>query len=141
MSFGASLVAASATSHETKAAMTASAVRMEASQVIPEKIIRQVERLGSEVSQKDALLVVLARPEAEADPIAVAVMAAIDPLVGHAPALISRIVLIAAADLPGVRFPQPVNHQTGAGQDRGAVGQVHGAERLAGERARFGRPA
>src|SRR5690349_12709229 len=87
------------------------------------------------------LLVVLAGAEAEADAVAIAEMAAIDPLVGHAAALVGAVMGAAAADLSAVHFPQSVDHQPGTREDRGAVRQMHGAERLAGERAGVRRSA
>src|SRR5205085_7460465 len=107
--------------------------RMETSQLIPAAMIRQVG-----VSARDTrtrLLVALARPEAEADAVAVAEVAAVDPLVSHAAALVGSVVLIAPADLARIGLPQAVNHEARAREDRGAVRQMHGAERLAGERA------
>src|SRR5204863_3717704 len=101
-------------------------------------MIRQVDASARGAAQT-RLLVALARPEAEADAVAVAEVAAIDPLVGHAAALVGGIVLIAAADLARVGLPQAVNHETRARQDRRAVGQMHRAQRLAGERPRIGR--
>src|SRR3954465_10892120 len=83
------------------------------------------------------LLLVLAGPETEADAVAVAVVAAIDPLVGHAAPLVGRVVGIAPADLASVRFPDAVHHKPGAREDRGPLRQGRGAERLAGERARL----
>ena len=105
--------------------------------MILEEIIRQVEVPEQGQATRSRLLVALARPEAEADPVAVAEMAAVDPLVGHAAALVGRIVGIAAADLSAVGFPQPVNHQACARENCRAVGQMHGAQCLAGERAWF----
>src|SRR2546423_11347989 len=103
-------------------------------------MIRQVDASARGAAQT-RLLVALARAEAEADAVAVAEVAAVDPLVGHAAALVGGVVLIAAADLAAVGLPQPVNDQPGTGQDRGAVGQGHRAECLAGERACIRRPA
>src|SRR3954469_20235409 len=87
------------------------------------------------------LLLFLAGPEAEADSIAIAVVAAVDPLVGHAATLVGRVVRIAPADLASVRFPDAVHHKPGAREDRGPIRQVHGAERLAGKRPRLRRAA
>src|SRR3954465_15600380 len=83
------------------------------------------------------LLLVLAGPETEADAVAVAVVAAVDPLVGHAAPLVRRIGGIWPAGLAPAPFPDAVHHEPGAGQDRGPIRQVHGAERLADERARL----
>src|SRR5688572_96558 len=87
------------------------------------------------------LLVRLAGAEAEADAVTVAEMAAVHPLISDTAALVGRIMGIAAADLPADRLPQAVDHQPGAGQDRGAVGQMHGAQHLAGELPALRRPA
>src|SRR5438270_5262183 len=51
---------------------------------LADSMIRQLT-LGRE-AQRDALLVALARPKAKADAVAVAEVAAIDPLIGHAAA-------------------------------------------------------
>src|SRR3954465_14861323 len=83
------------------------------------------------------LLLVLAGPETEADAVAVAEMAAIDPLVGHAAPLVGRVVGIAPADLASAPSPAAVPPKPGAREDRGPIRRVHGAERLAGERARL----
>src|SRR5436853_4467557 len=111
-----------------------------------DKIMRQVKRSDSRKdhttscglregrANETRLLVALTRPEAEADPVAVAEMAAVDPLIGHAAALVGRVVSIAAADLSAVGLPQPINDQPGAGQDRRAIGEMHRAQRLPGER-------
>src|SRR2546423_14624220 len=97
-------------------------------------MIRQVDASARGAAQT-RLLVALARTETEADAVAVAEVAAVDPLVGHAAALVGGVVLIAAADLAAVGLPQPVNEQPGTGQDRGSVGPVHRAECLARWRA------
>src|SRR4051812_11217224 len=87
------------------------------------------------------LLVSLAGPEAETDAVAVAEMAAVDAFIGHTAAAVGGILGIAAADLPAVHFPQPINDETRAGQNGGAVRQMHSAQLLAGELPRVGRPA
>ena len=80
------------------------------------------------------LLLVLAGPETEADAVAVAVVAAVDPLVGHAAPLVGGIVGIAPTDLAPVRFPHAIDHKARPREDRGSIGHMHGAERFAGER-------
>src|SRR5687768_2617659 len=87
------------------------------------------------------LLVRLAGTEAEADAVAVAEVAAVDPLIGDTAALVGRIMGVAAANLPADRLPQAIDHEPGAGQDRGAVRQMHGAQHLAGELPALRRPA
>src|SRR5947207_12090934 len=47
----------------------------------------------------------------------------------HTTALVGGIVSIAAADPSTVGFPQPVNDEARTRQDRGAIRQVHGAQR------------
>src|SRR5262249_2637009 len=87
------------------------------------------------------LLVVLAGAEAKADAVAVAVMAPIDALVGHAALLVGRIVGVAAADLASVRLPDAVDDESGTGKNRGSIRQMHRAQRFARERAGLRRAA
>src|ERR1041384_7566819 len=77
------------------------------------------------------LLVVFPRPEAEAAAVAVAEMAAIAAFIGRAAPLVGRILRVAAADLPIARLPQSEDHEPGAGENRGAIRQMHSAELLA----------
>src|SRR6202008_4388044 len=78
------------------------------------------------------LLVVLAGPETETDPIAVAGVSSVAPLVGHATLFVGRVVGVPAADLAAIRLPDAVDDESRAGKNRGSVRQMHGAERLAG---------
>src|ERR1700733_10286533 len=76
-----------------------------------------------------------ARPDAELDTVAVAVAVVAEPLVVDATALARRIERVAPADALAVGVPEAARQHPGAGDDGGAVGEMHRADRLAGELA------
>src|ERR1700744_5464751 len=76
-----------------------------------------------------------ARPYAELDAVAVAIAVVAEPLIVDAMALRRRVERIAPADALAVGIPEAARQHAGAGDDRGAVGEMHRADRLAGELA------
>src|SRR4051812_34409214 len=98
-----------------------------------------VPRRAGPKSRRRNLLVGLGGPEAETGAAAVAEMAAVAAFIGHTAAAVGGILGIAAADLPAVHFPQPINDETRAGQNGGAVRQMHSAQLLAGGMPPVGR--
>src|SRR5262245_62893122 len=73
--------------------------------------------------------------DAELDVVAVAVAVRTHALVFDAAAAVGCIMGVAAADFPALRLPDAAHENPRPGQDRGAVRQMHGAQRLSGERA------
>src|SRR5215216_2706024 len=78
-----------------------------------------------------------ARANAQVDAIAVAITILTDLLVFDAAAPFERIVHVAAADAPALGFPCAAHEHSLPGNHGGAVGQMHGAQHLAGKRAIF----
>src|SRR5262249_48586939 len=76
-----------------------------------------------------------ARPDAKFDAVAVAIPVLPEPLVIDAAPALDGVVRVAPANVAAVRLPHAAHDHPGAGENGGAVGQMDGAQRFAGERS------